>query len=917
MAPGFDFRVLGQLDVNYDGVAVPIGSARQRALLAALLVRPNQVVALDELVKCMWERHPTPGARTTVQNYVMRLRNALRTASGSSPISTASGGYLISVREQELDLWRLRTLVEKARSSEPELASKLLAEALSLWRGKPLADIQSEKLQRDVVPMITELLLSAAELRFDVELGLGRHNALVAELTEFTTDHPLRERFWAQLITALYRCGRQAEALDAFQRLRRTLADELGIDPGPELLDLHRRVLAGDPALAALTSRRPLPRQLPQPTNGFVGREAKLSSLDTLLARPATAIVSATGGSGKTSLVLRWAHRHVDHFPDGQLFVNLRGFDPSGPPMRPGTAVRGFLEALGVTPRSIPVEMDAQIALYRSLVADKRMLIVLDNALDSNQVTPLLPGSPSCTVLVTSRNQLGGLMIAHRTLPVVLEVLDDHEARALLANQLGPERVDAEPDAVEQLLSHCAGLPLALSIVAARAVTHKDFPLALLAEELTDASARLDAFDAGDLAANLRAVFSCSYNALRLAAAEMFGLLGLAPGPDIGLAAVASMAVMSPPRARILLRELENAHLITQYVPGRYRMHDLIRLYAAERALPGPGREAALTRLLDYYLHTAHAGELLFYPHWQPIELAEPARGCVPEQFDNVRQALSWFDAEQINLLAMHQLAVRQQWHRTVWALSWCLTTYNWRRRHSHQDVLVWRAGLAAARHLGAPTATAHRLLGRAYVRRGQLDEALDHLHRALELAAGDGDTYEQAQTHHTLAWAWENSGDDRQALLHAQHGLRLFQQLGDQFGQARAHNAVGWYHARLGEFVPAREHCEQAMKIGREQDREGHFGTLDSMGYIAHHTGQFEESLRYYDAAIAVNRILGNSNEEANVLVCIGSVHADTGRVAEARRAWTAALDRYREQHRPTQVERVHAFLGAFDADK
>ena len=913
MASGFDFRVLGPLEVRYDGVPVTVGAARQRTLLAVLLMHANQVVSLDELVRNVWEEHPTTGARTTVQNYVMRLRNVLRGVAGTSPIVTASDGYLISVGESELDVWRFRELVEQARASEPELASKLLADALRLWRGKPLADVQSETLRRDEAPRLHEQMLSAAELRFDVELGLGRHNAIVGELRDLTASNPLRERFWAQLVTALYRSGRQAEALQSFQDVRRVLADELGIDPGPELLTLHQQVLTGDAALVGVAARQPLPRQLPPPVGGFVGRAAELAALDQLLhRRPAIAVVSAGGGFGKTSLVLRWAHDRIDRFPDGQLFVNLRGFDPFGPSMQPTNAVRGFLEAFGVTPASIPVELDAQTALYRSLVADKRMLIVLDNALDSTQVAPLLPGSPTCTVLVTSRNQLGGLIAAHQALPLPLDVLGEQEAQDLLAAYLGKGRVAAEPEAVAEIVERCASLPLALSIVAARASGHPDFPLSTLADEL--AEARLDALDAGELTANLRAVFSCSYNALGSAAAEVFGLLGLAPGPDIGLSAAASLTGMPPTRIRNLLRELENSHLVSQHVPGRYRMHDLVRLYAAERTLPGPVRVAALSRLVDYYLHTAFRGEMAFQAHRRPIELTEPASGARPEAFADQTAALAWFTVEHTNTLLVLRLAAERTWDRSAFGLAWSLSTYHWRRNYTRYDILVWQAGLPAAQRLGAWVATAHRLYGRTLIQAGQLDDALDQLQQATRRAADD--MYEQAHINHTFAWLWENRGDDRAALESARRGLRLFQQAGDPLGEARGHNAVGWYLARLGEFEQGRVYCERALKTLKEHDRAGHYGVLDSLAFIALGTGRHADALHYYEQAVQLNRELGNVYLEASLLDSIGAVYVETGDRTEARRAWQQAIELYRAQARRKDVERVQRLLDALDED-
>jgi len=909
MASGFDYRVLGPLEVRHDGVAVTVGSARQRTLLAALLMHANQVVLLDELVRNVWEEHPTAGARTTVQNYVMRLRNVLRGVAGTSPIVTAADGYLISVDESELDVWRFRQLVEQARDSEPEIAAKLLTDALALWRGDPLADVQSETLRREVAPRLTEQLLSAAELHFDVELGLGRHNAIIGELRDFTARNPLRERFWAQLITALYRSGRQAEALQAFQDVRTVLADELGIDPGPELLELHRQVLTGDPALSALTTRQPLPRQLPPPIGGFVGRAAELGALDQLLDRqPTIAVISAGGGFGKTSLVLRWAHNRIDRFPDGQLFVNLRGFDPSGPAMRTDAAVRGLLEAFGVTPASVPAELDAQTALYRSLVADKRMLIVLDNASDSHQVVPLLPGTPDCMVVVTSRNQLSGLLISHQATPLALDVFDQREAHELLTAKLGASRVAAEPEAVADLVRLCAGLPLALNIVAARAATHPDFPLAALATEVSDA--RLDALDAGELSANLRAVFACSYNALGSAAADVFGLLGLTTGPDISLPAAASLTGLSTQRARNLLRELANSHLVSEHAPGRYRMHDLVRLYAAERSMPGPARRAAIARLLDFYLHTAHTGELLLYEHSQPIQLPPAESGAQPLALADQKAAKAWFDAEYPNLLATMRNAEQQERHQAVWGLAWSMASYHWRRGRMAEDLAFWRAALTATETIGKHVPTALRFLGRALTRLDLTDEALQQL----TLASRSDDLYERAHAFHTLAWYWERNGDDKAALANAQQALALFEQVGSQSNVAKAYNAVGLYLARLGDYARAWEHCDRALQLLSDLVPEVSYAFYDSLGFIAYSVGDNAAARNYYLQALGLIRTMGNIYEEPNVLVHLGLISQRECTPDEARRNWLEARQSYAAQSRLNDVERVQRLLDALD---
>jgi tetratricopeptide (TPR) repeat protein len=664
------------------------------------------------------------------------------------------------------------------------------------------------------------------------------------------------------------------------------------------------------------------PRQLPGASRLFTGRADELATLTLALnnaaAQSVTMVISAIGGAGgigKTWLALHWAHQHADRFPDGQLFVNLRGFDPTGEPMPPAAAVRGFLDALGVDPAAIPVDLEAQAGLYRSLVAGKRMLIVLDNARDAAHAAPLLPGGPTCTVLVTSRHQLGGLVTGHGALLLDLDMLPESEARELVVRHLGPARLAAEPDAVVELLAFCGGLPLALGILAARATTHPTFPLAVLAEELREASVRLDALNAGDSNANLRTVLSWSYHALNAEAAAVFGLLGLAPGPDIGLPAAACLTALPIARARVILRELENAHLVQQYVPGRYRMHDLIHLYAAEQAdrdLPTGSRTAALQRLVDFYLHTAHIGERLLNPNRPPIQIGRPATGCVPQPLTDVAVALGWFDTEHPCLLANQQAAVGQGWHTAVWQLAWTLDTFHFRQGHLHNEVACWRAGLTAAERLGDPVVQplAYRLLGHAYLRAGRHTEALDHLEQAVILAE-----HSQARAHYNLASAWAQQGDDQQALTHATHALHLYQTLDNPVWEAEALNAVAWYHARLDHHDEARTLCEQALTLHRlHRHHDAEADTLDSLGYIAHHTGHHIQALDYYHQALTLFRDLGNAYQVASTLEDLGKAHAALGQHTHARRTWQQALDLYHAQHRTTDADRIQQQLDSLD---
>jgi DNA-binding SARP family transcriptional activator/tetratricopeptide (TPR) repeat protein len=906
-AVAVSFCLLGDVEARVDGVAIDLGHAMRRCVLAALAVDVGRGVPVEQLAERVWgDRLPAHAGRT-LTSYVSRLRQALRGAG----IERRSGGYALVADPESVDLHAFRRLLGKARAADDDHALALVTSALDLWRGEPFAGLDTPwiNLQRDV---LNQERLTAELDRNDIELRLGRHHDVLPRAAKLAVTHPVDERCAGQLMLALYRCGRQADALECYEQVRRRLADQLGVDPSPALRQRHQQVLTADAALD-VAAAAPVPRQLPPPPRLFVGRRAELATLSKALETHTTAVISAIGGAGgigKTFLALHWAHQHIDRFPDGQLHVDLHGFDPSGTPTAPQAAIRGFLHALGVPTPAVPPDLDTQVGLYRSLVAGKRMLVLLDNAHDTAQVEPLLPGSAGCTVVVTSRNHLTGLYVLGAHL-VNLDVLTPQEAHDLLAKRLDEYRVAAEPEAVADLLTHCAGMPLAISIVAARATTHPDFPLTVLADELRDASTRLDALDTGELT-NLRAVFSWSYRALDPEAAAVFRLLGLAPGPDIGLAAAANLTALPTTRTRQLLRDLEAAHLVTQQAPDRYRMHDLTSLYAADRAghdTAKPDRDAALRRLVDFYLHTAHNADHQLEPTRRPIALAPPGPGCHPL---TPPDATVWFDTEHACLLAAQQTAAAQGWHDAVWQLAAALHVFQRRRGYGFHEHAVWQAALAAADHLGdrAAQALAHRHLGDACTLVGQHDAALDHLRQALVLAE---ETADQADTHQALSWAWERQGDQERALDHAMQALRLYHALGMTAREAEALNNVGWCAAQLGDYDQAHAHCEAALTLNRQDGhREGEAATLDSLGYIAHQTGHHGKAIDYYQQALALFRELGNTYEEANTLDNLGHPHLSLGQHDQARHAWRQALDLYRSQHRTTDADRIQRELAS-----
>ncbi|MGW2514289.1 BTAD domain-containing putative transcriptional regulator [Streptomyces scopuliridis] len=887
----------------------------------------NRVISVDELIDRVWAGRAPQRVRGTLHGYLSRLRQTLQGTAEDVRIVRQPGGYVLEVDAAAVDLHRFRDLVGQARTADDERAATLMGRALELWRGEPFATVDTPWFC-DLRQALERERLSAELDDTDIRLRSGLHGELLPELTARAGQHPLDERLTGQFMLALYRSGRASDALTCYQGLRRRLAEELGTDPGQQLQQLHQQILTADIALTVpkpepaphTAARAPIPRQLPSRPRSFTGREHQLAALtkalDSANEPGGTVVISAIGGSGgigKTWLALHWAHDNIDRFPDGQLYVDLRGFDPSGEPVTPAAAVRGFLDALGVDSGAVPVDVQAQIGLYRSLVQGKRMLVMLDNAADAEQAAALLPGSTTCTVLVTSRRRLAGLTSAHGARMLTLDVLTDSEARELIRRHLGEGRAAAEPEAVAALLKHCAGLPLAISVVAARAAAHPDFPLAVLAEDLQDESARLDALDAGDLTSSVRAAFTVSYRALTVGAAEVFRLVGLAPGPEIGLAAVGSLVARPATAVRVTLRELENAHLVRQFVPGRYRMHDLVRLYAAERAghdQSEESRQQAMRRLTDFYLHTTYAGDRILSPmHHQSLELGLPSDGSTVESLSGQEGVLTWFRTEHACLLAAQRLAAEQGWDVLVWQLAWVLDGFLWRQGRLHDHVTLWRTGLAAAERLGVANmrARAHRRLGHVCARAGNHDDALEHTHLALASAEEAGDIAEQARVHDVIAWVWAKQGDDRQALTHVRHTLRLQRMAEDPLAEANALNAVGWYEARIDNYEQALAHCEQALALHRRHAfPDGEACTLDSLGYIAHSSRRHAQALAYYRQAHTLFQKLGNNYEEANTLAHIGDVHHALGQHDQARQNWQEAADLYQTQHREDDAKQL-----------
>jgi len=702
------------------------------------------------------------------------------------------------------------------------------------------------------------------------------------------------------------------------QQTVRLLLDALA---GREPTEAHRQVLrqavAGVGANAA--GGRVVPAQLPAGASGFVGRRDELDQLDQLLEnREATrtvviSAVSGTAGVGKTALALHWAHQVLDRFPDGQLYADLHGFDPAGAAAGPGEVVRSFLDALDVPVRRVPEGLNAQTALYRSLLAERRMLVLLDNARDVEQVRPLLPGRPGCLVLVTSRNQLTGLIVGAGALPLPLDLLSPDEARALLVGRLGAERVAVEPAAVEEIIERCARLPLALAVVAARAAVDRRRPLAALAAGLRDLDGRLDSLATGDPGTDVRSVFSWSYQQLSRPAARLFRLLGVHPGPGFSASAAASLAGIPPVAVRPLLTELVLAHLVTESVPDRYTLHDLLRAYAGELAAAGgpDDRQAAVRRLLDHYLGCAHQAAAVLEPTRDAIELIAPLSGVTVDEFGSAGAVTDWFTTEHQVLVAAVRLAVDAGLDRHAWQLVWSMQR-SVDHRGFRDAVALHRIALEAARRLGDPTAQAysHRLLGRAYTIVGNHDEARAHLGQALEVYRQLGDDTNQAHVHFGLAEMADRQGRPRDALHQVEQALARYQSSGHQVGQANALNSVGWFHGRLGDYEKALQYCQQALGLIQEVgDTRGEAGTWDSIGVVHHHLGRYTEAVAAYERALALFRDLGNRYYEADTLVNLGDTYHANGDTGAARDCWSVAAAVFTDLDHPN-AEQVRARL-------
>jgi DNA-binding SARP family transcriptional activator len=945
------FSLLGPLVADGAGGQLAIAGPRLRVLLAALLLHANIPVPAGELAEMVWDGSPPSGAVVTLRSYVRRLRSAVDP--GGAQIAAVEPGYVIRVEQAELDVLEFEAHCRDARAalraSEWADASASAMRALGLWRAVPLLDVPAEALRGEFVPRLERLRLQVLEDRFDAGLRLGQHQELIPQLLDTAAQHPLQERFHAQLMLALASTGRRAQALHAYQQARRALIDELGIEPGPELRGIHQRVLAGDTAAmtkgsdaiqpgevpgTTLTSaqagsagglaaeapvRAPAgPAQLPADTADFTGREAQASYLCNALASHDVAsgpgmvrvvVVAGPAGFGKTTLAVHAAHQVRDLFPDGQLYVHLSG--ASSQPAAPGEVLARLLRDLGVDNGKIPEGEEERAALYRTRLTGRRVLIVLDDARDAAQVRPLLPGSASCAVVVTTRNRVPDLL---NTGLVDLGALPEAEALELFSRAAGDARPAAEPEATAEVLRACAGLPLAVRICAARLAVRRQWPIATMAVRLRDERRRLDELQAGDL--EVRASFQVSYDSLgggrrRADPARIFRLLGLWQGQRISLPAAAALSGERAEDVAGALEELVDASLLESPEPDWYQFHDLLRLFAIERAQAeetGEARREAVSRLLQWYLATATVAADLLSPHRYRILEDDPPPPGPPID------ALAWYDGERENVIAAIRQAAAARLRDLAWRLPAALFPL-FLRRHDWADcVTAHRIAVSSARTAGLRKGEARALqnLGGGLAAVGEM-EAFACLEEASAIWRETGDLVGEAQTTISITFACYKLRGPQEAYDHSLPGLELLRNAGNPALLGLGLSNHGDLCRILGRADEGTECLREALAIWTAIGRgSGQANALENLGRIDLDSGRLHEAIASLSEAHRLQVTEGHLEAQAVALRYLGEARHRTGQTDQARESLEAALALFKHLKAETEVEDTHYALAA-----
>jgi DNA-binding SARP family transcriptional activator/Tfp pilus assembly protein PilF len=940
--------MLGPLEVQVDGSWSGITAAKWRTVLAVLLLQPGQVVSTERLITEVWPDETPNRATNLVSVYVHRLRRLIGDPEGKV-LTTRAPGYQLLVDPEDIDAGQFAQLAREGREAlstgDFEQASTVLGAALGLWQGsRALTDVPPSALVSAEADRLEESLVEAVQLRIQADLGCGRHAQVVSQLHRLLADYPLREELWALLMRALYTSGRQAEALEAYAQAREVIAEELGVDPSSELQQLYERILRAEPAgpspsptpvpadspfASPVTpapaepsaagqaepvaepagqpgagAPLPLVAQLPADIPDFTGRDEQVQALRDLLGGPRrvdspgaviVAAVIGAGGLGKTTLAVHAAHLLRGQFPDGQLYARMLG--AAAHPATPGDVLARFLRDLGMDPASIPASEEERAAHYRSRLTDRKVLIVLDDAHDAAQVRPLLPGSASCAVLITTRNRLPDLSGSRY---VDLDVLGPPEARAMFAGIIGPARAAAEPDATREVLTACAGLPLAIRIAGARLTARTTWTVRTIADRLSDERRRLDWLKTGDLA--VRACFEVSFTSLPGAAADgvdpahAFRLLGLWPGSSVGLPAAAAMLGEPGESVADALEVLVDAQLLQEPAADRYRFHDLLKAYAAERAVAEEllsTRDAAVRRVLSWYLHTAVAMARVLSPHRELTTPEQVEPGTVPVAFSTVEAALDWGEQERTNLVAATRLAAAAGLHDVAWQLPVAAYSFFYRRTYWEEWLVSHDVALDSVRQIGDRQGEASVLnnIGMAYARR-RMEEGVTYFQQTLDIRREIGDRRGEAQAANNAAYANLLLGRFDEALDQLRLALSVQREVGHRYGEGIALNNLGEAYIELGRPAEAVEWFGQALAVYRELGaRPVEADTLSNLGTANANLGRLDEALGYLRQAEETHHEVGDRYGEAVDLKQLGEVHRRVGSARDAKQAWARAL--------------------------